>query len=66
MAGNLQIVFYHKSANDRNPLVKVLLNEREATLPLSSDIAPYYRWSDVRSFFLRRIAEGESALGFKR
>ncbi len=62
MAGNLQIVFYRKNAADRNPLVKVLLNEKEAMLPLPSDLAPYYRWSDFRDFYLRKIAEGESAL----
>ena len=66
MAGNLQIVFYRKNAADKDPLIKVLLNEKEATLPLSSDLAPYYRWSDFRSFYLKRIAAGRSALGIKR
>ena len=62
MAGNLQIVFYRKNTSDRNPLLKVLLNEKEATLPLPSDLAPYYRWSDFRNFYLRKVAEGESVL----
>lgn len=62
MAGNLQIVFYRKNTADRNPLIKVLLNEKEATLPLPSDLAPYYKWSDFRDFFLRRVAEGKSIL----
>ena len=62
MAGNLQIVFYRKNASDRNPLLKVLVNEKEATLPLPSDLAPYYRWSDFRNFYLRKVAEGESVL----
>ena len=66
MAGNLQIVFYRKNVADKDPLIKVLLNEKEATLPLPSDLAPYYRWSDFRSFYLKRIAAGESALGIKR
>ena len=66
MAGNIQIVFYHKNAKDRNPLVKVLLNEKEATLPLPSDLAPYYRWSDFRDYCLRKVSEGESVLGIKR
>jgi hypothetical protein len=66
MAGNLQIVFYRKNAADKDPLIKVLLNEKEATLPLSSDLAPYYRWSDFRSFYLKRIAAGRLALGIKR
>jgi hypothetical protein len=62
MAGNLQIIFYRKEATDRQPLIKVLLNEKEATLPLPSDLAPYYRWSDFRDFYLRKVAEGESTL----
>ena len=62
MAGNLQIVFYRKNIADRNPLIKVLLNEKEATLPLPSALAPYYTWSDFRDFFLRRVAEGKSIL----
>lgn len=66
MAGNIQIVFYHKNAKDRNPLIKVLLNEKEATLPLPSDLAPYYRWSDFRDYCLRKVSEGESVLGVKR
>lgn len=66
MAGNLQIIFYRKNAEDRNPLIKVLLNEKEAVLPLPSDLAPYYRWSDFRNFYLQRVAEGESVLRSKR
>ena len=66
MAGNLQFIFYRKDADDNDPLVKVLLNEREATLPLPSNIAPYYRWRDVRAHFLQKVAEGKSALGVER
>ncbi len=66
MAGNLQIVFYRKNADDRSPLIKVLLNEKEVLLPLSSNIAPYYRWSDFRNFYLQRAAEGESVLRGER
>jgi hypothetical protein len=54
MAGNLQVIFYRSGADDPDILVKVLLNEREALLPLPSDTAPYYRWNDVRSFWLSR------------
>ena len=66
MAGNLQIVFYRKNTSDQNPLIKVLLNEKEATLPLPSDLAPYYRWSDFRDYYLKRVAEGKSVLSVKR
>lgn len=55
MAGNLQIIFYKSSKSDEI-LVKVLLNEREVDLPISSDIAPYYKWNDVRAFY-RNVLE---------
>ena len=55
MACNLQFVFYRKNPKDQDVLVKILLNEREGTLPLDSDTAPYYRWSDVRNYFLRKL-----------
>ena len=33
-------------------LVKVLLNEHEATLPVETDKFPYYEWNKVREFYL--------------
>jgi len=50
MATNLQFVFYRSSKNSKDVLVKVLLNEDEATLPIKSDIAPYYHWSDFKAY----------------
>ena len=55
MAANLQFVFYRKSADDGDILFKVLLNEDEATLPLKTDCAPYYHWSDFREHYLKMI-----------
>lgn len=52
MAANLQIVFYRKDLNDKDVLIKVLLNENEATLPLQTDVAPYYHWQDFRNHYL--------------
>ena len=59
MASNIQLVFYRRNAADSDVLVKILLNENEATLPPSVKpvSAPYYRWSDVRQFFMSRIGE---------
>ena len=37
-------------------LVKILLNEDEARLPISTDCAPYYHWSDVRRYYLDKLA----------
>lgn len=58
MATNLQFVFYRNKAND--VLVKVLLNEDEATLPIKSDVAPYYHWNDFKEYCLKKLA------GYKR
>ena len=55
MATNIQFVFYRKNKNDQDVIFKVLLNEDEATLPLKSDIAPYYHWKDFKAYFLKKI-----------
>ncbi len=54
VATNLQFVFYRNKAND--VLVKVLLNEDEATLPIKSDEAPYYHWNDFKEYCLKKLA----------
>ena len=62
MACNIQLVFYRpcdKRLLAEDVLVKVLFNEKEASLPLEPDAVagfPYYRWSDVRARFLNKIA----------
>ena len=50
---NVQFIFYRPTQDkDGEKLVKVLLNEREAKLPLETDNWPYYKWSDVREYYL--------------
>lgn len=61
MASNIQLVFYRSDPKDKNVLVKVLLNEQEATLPLKSDHAPYYRWKDFRKYFLKKLDDYDAA-----
>ena len=48
MGANIQLVFYRRNTGNKDVLVKVLLNENEATLPIKSNTAPYYKWSEVR------------------
>ena len=55
MASNIQFVFYRKNAFDGDVIFKVLLNEQEATLPIKTDIAPYYRWRDFRKHYLKML-----------
>lgn len=55
MGANVQFIFYRKNAADKDVLVKVLLNENEATLPVKTDKAPYYHWKDVRAYYLDKL-----------
>ena len=55
MGANLQFIFYRSSPSDKDVLMKVLLNEQEATLPIATDCAPYYHWADVRSYCLSKL-----------
>ncbi len=50
MASNLQFVFYRKPEST-DVLVKVLLNEAEVQLPVSTDVAPYYHWNAFRDYY---------------
>ena len=60
-ASNLQLIFYKGKKPGQDILVKCLLNSQEATLPLPSDLFPYYRWQDFKKFFTERI-NGVNAL----
>ena len=55
MAANIQFVFYRKDHDDKDIMVKILLNENETTLPIKSKTAPYYRWSEVRQYYLSKL-----------
>ena len=56
MATNIQFVFYRKNKTDKDVLFKVLLNEDEATLPIKSDMAPYYHWNDFKEYCMKKLA----------
>ena len=56
MACNVQLVFYRpKKGKPGDVLVKALLNEREMTLPVKPVNGPYYRWQDLRQYYLDKI-----------
>ena len=60
MACNIQLIFYRpKKGRQGDILVKALLNEREQTLPVPTDNYPYYRWADLRQYYLNKIEKYE-------
>ena len=60
MASNIQFVFYREDLADKDIIFKVLLNEQEATLPIPTDIAPYYHWRDFREYYLKKLDDYEA------
>ena len=62
MACNVQLVFYRpKKGKEGDILVKALLNEREASLPVATDNWPYYKWQDLRQHYLDKIRKFEES-----
>ncbi len=59
MGCNIQLIFYRRFVGDKDIVVKVLLNEEEATLPFKTDIAPYYHWRDFRTYYLKKLDDYE-------
>ncbi len=55
MAANLQIIFFRNKKGE--VIAKLMLNEREVSLPVKTDIAPFYRWDDLRAYISDILAE---------
>lgn len=53
MATNVQMIFYRNANGD--VIVKVLHNEREAKLPIGTKMAPYYKWEEVKNYYLKKL-----------
>ena len=56
MACNVQLIFYRPKKGNGDILVKGMLNEREVTLPIKTTQYPYYKWSDLRQYYLDKLA----------
>lgn len=56
MGANLQMIFY-RNGKSGDVLVKLLLCEKEVQIPVKTDMAPYYRWEDVKAYYTQKIAE---------
>jgi hypothetical protein len=58
MGCNVQFVFYkNQKDTTKDILVKVLLNENEATLPIKAYTGPYYKWKDVRAYMTKILGK---------
>ena len=55
LGGSIVMVHYRSGKDDPDPLVRILLNGREARLPIPTDCAPYYHWNDVKRYYLRKL-----------
>ena len=59
-ACNIQMVFYRPVGTTGNRsddiLVKVLLNEHEAQLPATPVQGSYYRWTDLKQYYEKKLA----------
>lgn len=54
MAGNIQLVFFRNA--DADIIVKILHNEKETAVEgLDSAVFPFYKWSELKSYFEGRI-----------
>lgn len=60
LGGSIEMIHYRSDRNDPDVLVKVLLNGREARLPIETDCAPYYHWQDVKRYYLRKLYRYEN------
>lgn len=49
MAANMQMIFYKNKQGD--VLVKMMMNEADVAIPVETQIFPFYKWEDVRTFF---------------
>ena len=58
MGCNIQLIFYRpKKGKSGDTLVKALLNEREVKMPVTTDKYPYYKWSNLRQYYLDKLAK---------
>ncbi len=55
MACNVQLIFYRPDNGEGDILMKALLNENEARLPLTPVEGPYYKWKDFKEYFNNKL-----------
>jgi hypothetical protein len=52
LSANIQWIIY---SNGSEYLLKVLLNEKETRLPIPTQQWPYYKWEEVKEYYLQKL-----------
>jgi hypothetical protein len=60
MGCSVQFVFFRNRSG--NVLVQVLLNEKEVYLPVRAAEGSFYSWTDIKDFYLPRIAASKAKI----
>lgn len=55
MAGNIQLIFFRNKKNPDDVIVKFMLNERETSIPIHTEQFPFYKWNDVKNFYINEV-----------
>lgn len=53
MASNMQMIFFRNKQGD--VIVKFMMNEQEIAIDMPTTTFPFYRWDDVRNYFLEAL-----------
>jgi hypothetical protein len=55
MCSNIQIIFFRNMKDRDDIIIKILRNEKEAGIPIKTDVFPYYHWKDARAYFIKQL-----------
>lgn len=60
MAANIQMIFY-RHHDSKDVLVSFFYNEQQVSVPpIKTTLFPYYKWSDVKTFYLSLLEQGNN------
>lgn len=54
MGANMQLIFYRSKKNE-DVLVKALVNEKELSMPVPTETAPYYSWKALKAYYKSKL-----------
>ena len=52
LSANIQWVVYK---NGKDFIIKILLNEKEVALPIHTAAFPYYKWEDIKNYYINKL-----------